>query len=162
MKDMRFRSEFMKTGIRARSSWEEIQGQNYYLLKAFACTQCWSLQKKIHVQLIPWTKKMVVWRHCFKYCWWSTLLVIISRKWFISFTKSPAYVLQAPPWNPPWDYRWCAVLSYTLSYCVEEKLRHSWTEGRGENPRMDAGREVGSWGKIREKAAVQSRTVERV
>lgn len=39
---------------------------------------------------------------------------------------------------------------------------HSRTEGRVENLRMDTGREVGSRGKTREKAAVQSRTVERV
>lgn len=33
-------------------------------------------------------------------------------------------------------------------------------EGGGENPGLDTGREVGSRGKVREKAAVHSRTVE--
>lgn len=105
---------------------------------------------------------MVVWKHWFNYCLWSTLLVIISREPLISLPKSPAHVLQAPPCNPPWDYQWCAVLLYTHSYCAEENLWHSRTEGRVENLRMDTGREVGSRGETREKAAVQSRTVERV
>lgn len=46
MRDMRFRSEFMMIGTTARSSWEEVQEQKYYLLTVSACTQCRLLQKK--------------------------------------------------------------------------------------------------------------------
>ena len=164
MKDMTFRSKFMKLGTTARSSWEEIQGQKYYLLTASTCMECWLLQKKnmpnYHLNLEqeglkgrsngrPGALVQVLTVECIAGDHFHETIHLIYK------ITSTATCLQAPSCNSPWVYIWCAT---THSCCVVEILWDSWTESRGDNLRRDTGREVGSRRKI--KAAVHSRTVE--